>query len=47
MHEVAKKGPVNLIPKVSLTSKALKRHKKIKKAGHKKKHTVSISKYFS
>ena len=37
MHEVAKKGTVNLIPKVSLTSKALRRLKRLMKAGHKKK----------
>ena len=39
MHEVAKKGTVNLIPKVSLTSKALRRLKRLMKAGHKKKKT--------
>ena len=33
MHEVAKQGPVNLIPKVSLTNAAL-RLKKINERGH-------------
>ena len=47
MHEVAKKGTVNLIPKVSLTSKALRRLKRLMKAGHKKKDTISISNHFS
>ena len=47
MHEVAKKGPVNLIPKVSLTSKAPRRLKRLMKAGHNKKNTISISNHFS
>ena len=39
MHEVAKKGPVNLLPKVSLTSKALRRLKKINESRSQKKQT--------
>ena len=48
MHEVAKEGPVNLIPKVSLTSTALRRLKKINESrSQNKKDTVSISNQFS
>ena len=47
MHEVAKKGTINLIPKVLLRSKALRRLKRLMKAGHKKKDTISISNHFS